>query len=332
MKTLQVLLHREWLEWRRVILGTILIITFLNLLMLVSVTRGSIWFHDKLEHEGQITIQDMRVNGSDSKRIDIQKNGQSVDIHISGDTDDESLDETLNEAVMPIKFGLQLGLQGIFIFVLFLSLFYFSDAIYRERADNSTSFYRSLPVNDHLLLGSKIAAGLIGVIGLALFLSLDYLLFTRLAVLIVGEPLNTITKVISEQISYVALIWGWLSYFIYAAIRMAPLALFLMLVGAYVKGRPLLLGIGGPLLLAVSWSIVFKSAALFRMIGKFFWGLNLATVDTWGNLQLGYDKSGLSIANPWGQLVSWETLLTLLVSALLYYSLWKIYKKNLPTG
>ncbi len=331
MKPMMILLKREWLEWQRVIIGTVLVITFLNLLMLLSVARGSSWFHETLEREGHINMEDIQINDEEIGDIDIRMDGNNLEVYIEGEKSSESVDKMLEKAAKPVAFGLRLGMQGTFVFVLFLSLFYFSDAVYKERADNSTLFYRSLPVSDHLLLGSKIIAGLTGVIGITFFLSIEYLLFMRLAIAVWGEPINTMIAAVFSQISYVGMIWDWLSYLIYAAIRMAPLALFLMLVGAYVKGRPLLIGIGGPILVAISWSIVFKSAALFKIIGKFFWGFNLAVIEPWIDMING-QGSGLEYVNPWDYIFNLDTLVAIVVSGLLYYGLWLIYRKNIPTG
>lgn len=332
MNSLVVLLKREWLEWQRVVIGTILIITFLNLLMLLSVARGSSWFHDKLEREGHINLEDIQLNDEDSFDLDIRMHGDDVEVYLEGEDTVTDIDQALERASRPVAFGLRFGMQGIFLFVLFLSLFYFSDAIYKERADNSTLFFRSLPISDHYILGSKIGAGLIGVIGLTLFLSIEYLLFMRLAVLVWGEPFNTMAAAVFSRISYVGLIWDWFSYLIYAAIRMAPLALFLMLVGTYVKGRPLLIGIGGPILLSISWAIIFKSAALFITIGKFFWGFNLALIEQWGVIDHGFNENALQYGNPWDYIFNLDTLVAIVVSALLYYGLWFVYRKNIPTG
>ena len=331
MKPMMVLLKREWLEWKRVVIGTIIVITFLNLLMLLSVARGSSWFHETLERDGQITMEDIKINDESVGDVTIHMQGEDFEIQFEEDGSSKSVDSMLKQAAKPIAFGIQLGMQATFAFVLFLSLFYFSDAIYKERADNSTLFYRSLPVSDHLLLGSKVLAGLGGVIGLTLFLSVEYLLFTRVAIMIVGEPIYTMASAVLGQVSFIGLIWNWFSYLIYAAIRMAPLALFLMLVGTYVKGRPLLIGIGGPFLFAISWAIIFKSAALFRFIGEFFWGFNLAKIDPLSQM-FNDGGSGLSYGNPWEYIFTLETLTTVLVSGLLYYGLWMIYKKNMPTG
>ena len=331
MKPLMVLLKREWLEWKRVIIGTVLVITFLNLLMLLSVSRGSAFFHDKLDQDGHINLEDIQINDEEVGDIDIRMNGNDVEVTIAGEAT-KSVEEVLSSVAGPVAFGMRFGMMGTFAFVLFLSLFYFSDAIYKERADNSTLFYRSLPLSDHLLLGSKIGAGLIGVIGLTLFLSIEYLVFIRIAIWIVGEPFTSLASLVLSHISYIGVIWDWFSYLLFAAIHMAPLALFLMLVGTFVKGRPLLIGIGAPILLSISWAIIFKSAALFKVIGKFFWGFNQVLIDQWNIMEKGMSGDIQVYGNFWAYIFNVDTLISILVSVLLYYGTWHIYRKNIPTG
>ena len=331
MKTLLILIKREWLEWRRVVIGTIAVITFMNLLMLLTVTRGSVWFHETMEEKGHITFEDVHFNDDESGDVDIRMNGNDIEVYIEGEDSVQSTGKWINKAAKPILFGMRFGMLGTFGFVLFLSLFYFSDAIFKERADNSTLFYRSLPVSDHFLLGSKMAAGMLGVIGLTLFLSIEHLLFIRLGFMIIGEPINLMAKLVMSQVSYIGIIWDWFSYLVIAGIRMVPLALFLMLVGAYVKGRPLIIGVGGPILLAISWAIIFKSGALLKTIGRFLWGFNQMLIDQWDAMEQGLDSGHLVYGNFWGYLVSVDTLISIMVSGLLYYAMWFIYRKNIPT-
>ena len=332
MKTLTVLLKREWLEWRRVAIGTILIVTFLNFLMLLSVSRGSAFFHDKLERDGHINLEDIQINDESVGDVDIRMNGNDVEITIDGNGASKSVDKWMSKMALPIIFGLRIGMMGIFGFVLFLSMFYFSDALFKEREDNSTLFYRSLPVNDHYLLGSKIAAGLIGVIGLTLFLSVEYLIFMRLAIWISGEPFNTLAASVLSHISYIGMFWDWFSYLIFAAIHMAPLALFLILVGTFVKGKPLLIGLGAPILFSISWAIVFQNIAFIKYIAKFFWGFNQVIIDQWELMEKGMDGEMLVSGNFWGYLFNFDTLISVLVSGLLYYAIWHVYRRNIPAG
>ena len=332
MKPLIVVLKREWLEWQRVIIGTILVITFLNLLMLLSVSRGSDFFKQELEEEGHILLDDFQINDDEEVDVDIRMNGSDVEITIDGENAPRSVEQILSNVAAPVVFGLRIGMMGTFAFILFLSMFYFSDSLYKERADNSTLFYRSLPVNDHLILGSKIAAGLIGVIGLTLFLSIEYLVFLRIAIWIMGEPFTFLAGLVLGQVSYLRLIWDWFGYLIFAAIHMAPLALFLMLVGSYVKGRPLLVGIGAPVLFSISWAIIFQSAAFLITIGKFFWGFNQVIIDQWETIENGLDTGIVAYGNFWAYIFNADTAISVLVSALLYYGIWYVYRKNIPTG
>jgi len=332
MKPIMILLKREWLEWNRVIIGTVLVVTFLNLLMLLSVSRGSTWFHETLEREGHINMENVQIDEENVGDVDIRKNGSEIEVYIDGSTSDKSLSDIMNQAAKPVVIGLRIGMQLTFGFVLFLSLFYFSDAIYKERADSSTLFFRSLPVSDHHILTSKVLAGLIGVMGLTIFLSIEYLIFMKVAIMLMGEPVNALASAVLSKISYVSLMWDWFAYLIFAVIRMGPLALFLMLVGTYVKGRPLLVGIGGPILLAISYSIIFRSAALFRSIGSFLWGFNQKLIEQWDMSTSGMANGPIVYGNFWGYIFNLETLFALMVSGLLYTALWMTYKKNIPVG
>lgn len=332
MRPLMTLLKREWLEWQRVIIGTILIITFLNILMLIGAVRGSNFFHQKLSEDGHILLEDLQFNDQEEIDIDIRLNGNDVEVTLDGKNAPQSMENLLSEVAVPVIYGFRIGMMAIFAFVLFLSLFYFSDAIYKERADNSTLFYRSLPLSDHLIIGSKIGAGLLAVIGLTLFLSLEYILFMRLNIWIMGQPFSYLAGLVFSQISYVRMIWGWFGYLIFAALHMAPLALFLMLVGTYVKGRPLLIGIGAPILFSVSWAILFQNAAFLRFIGEFFWGFNKIVIDQWNMVEQGMGSPNMAYGNFWGYIFNMDTAISILVSALLYYGIWHTYRKNIPTG
>jgi hypothetical protein len=332
MKTLMMLWKREWLEWRRVIIGTIVIVTFMNLLMLLSVSRGANWMHETLDEKGHITLEDIQIDNEEVGDVDIRVNGKDIEITIEGEDSNHSVDTWLQRSAMPVVMGMRIGMMATFGFVLFLSLFYFSDAIYKERADHSTLFYRSLPVSDHQILGSKISAGLLGVIGLTLFLSVEYVVFARLGIAIVGEPINTLAAQVLSKVSYLGIIWDWFSYLLYAAIRMAPLAIFLMLVGTFVKGRPLLIGIGGPILFSITWAILFQSGAFLKSLAKFFWGFNSVMFEQMESMAKGVVDGNLIYGGFLSYLFSLDTLISLLVSALLYSGMWMLYRKNIPTG
>jgi hypothetical protein len=105
-----------------------------------------------------------------------------------------------------------------------------------------------------------------------------------------------------------------------------------MLVGSYVKGRPLLVGIGAPVLFSISWAIIFQSAAFLITIGKFFWGFNQVIIDQWETIENGLDTGIVAYGNFWAYIFNADTAISVLVSALLYYGIWYVYRKNIPTG
>jgi len=121
MKPLMILLKREWLEWQRVVIGTILVITFLNFLMLLSVARGSSYFHETLGRESHINMEHFEINGDDIGEVDIRMDGNNVEIFVEGENAADDINRALSKASTPVALGLRLGMQGIFIFVLFQS-------------------------------------------------------------------------------------------------------------------------------------------------------------------------------------------------------------------
>jgi hypothetical protein len=113
---------------------------------------------------------------------------------------------------------------------------------------------------------------------------------------------------------------------------MAPLAIFLMLVGTFVKGRPLLIGIGGPILFSITWAILFQSGAFLKSLAKFFWGFNSVMFEQMESMAKGVVDGNLIYGGFLSYLFSLDTLISLLVSALLYSGMWMLYRKNIPTG
>ncbi len=335
MKVMMALLKREWLEWQRVIIGAVAVITFLNLLALFSVNRGANHLNRELDEKGHIYIEDVVINDDDGEEesysFDIRIDDDEVTVEIEGE-DHEHWEEGQEKASIGIAYYLRFGLQGIFHLVLFLALFYFADAIYKERSDNSTLFYRSLPVSDHQVLASKIIAGMLGIIGLTYVLSLEFMIVSRLALWILGQPLKPIAVMFWNNIAFGSLLYDWLVYLIVSTTRLLPLALFLMLVSSWVRGRPLIIGIGGPILAGITFAIVFGSAGLLKTIFELFINLNKMISEQW---MISDDYTGGSVelfGQFWGYLFTLETLFLLLVSGGMYATVTWLYRRNIPTA
>ncbi len=340
MRPFLALIRREWLEWRRVVLVTILVITFLQVLALFTVNRGAMHFHRQLSEAGHVSVEDMTIEtdeGPDEHySVDIRLRGDQLDVRWDrldkGDdsTIERELSELTEKPVLAMAYYMVAGFQASLYFVLFLALFYFSDALFKERADSSTLFYRSLPVSDHLVLLAKIGGGLLGIILLTLFLNLEYLLFTRFAIWILRDPVSGAVADLWGRILFLPALGDWLTYLLASAFRLLPMALFLMIVSAWVKGRPLIVGVGGPILAGVAFAILFRSGQLLRWLFEVFINITVMLKDRWHGE---FTESGLDIFNHfWGYIFSWETLFLLLASGGMYALLVWLYRRNLPVG
>lgn len=340
MRTFGTLVLREWLEWRRVIVGIILVITFLNLLALITVNRGGRHLQSELDTNGHIYFEDIKIendeNGEQRFSMDLRVEGDRVEVdieHLEGEgVDQEDIDRYTKMPAIPLAWYLMVGMQFLFATVLFLALFYFADAVYKERSDNSTLFYRSLPVSDHMILGSKVAAGMLGIIGLTLVLSLEFLFVSRIALLLLREPISSFAALTWKEINLFSAMWDWTIYLLVSTTRLLPMALFLMMVSAWVKGRPLIIGVGGPILAGVAFAIIFGSADLLKMLFELFVDLARMMSEQWlvGDT---YTGGGLELYGSfWGYLFSWQTPVLLVVSGGMYAFLVWLYRRNIPTG
>jgi len=342
MRAFMALLKREWLEWQRVIIWIVLIFTFLGFLALFTVNRWSEKINEELTRYGHFTIEDIKVEddeGNDERvSVDIQISEDELILNLERESDEEWWDEGVGDEedwekpVIPLAYFLRFALQGLFGVVLFLALFYFADAIYKERSDNSTLFYRSLPASDHLLLGSKLVAGTLGIVGLTLFISIEFLAMVRIGIWLLRDPLATLAQAYFDQIQLAGLLGDWLVYLLAAALRLLPLMLFLMLVSAWVKGRPLLIGIGGPILAGIAFAILFRSGEFLKWMFKLFVTLNRMLVEQWQVRDVYPEQVGDLYGDFWGYIFSWETLLVLVVSGAMYMAMVWLYRRNIPVS
>jgi hypothetical protein len=143
------------------------------------------------------------------------------------------------------------GLTAINLSLVFLALFYLVDSLYKERADRSTFFYRSLPVSDNALLFSKLVVGTTGFLLLSYLLGVIWVLFSRLVFpaefshLLEGNGLSL------SQMALLDLVGDWFAFHLLQFLWLLPYALYLMFISAIVRSRPLLIALGAPFLLAL---------------------------------------------------------------------------------
>ncbi len=349
------LIEREWWEWKRVILWTVGVFTFLLLLSLVPINRMSNKFESWAEDERLWIDNDMstslkfdsdELTEEEIDRIKISLSAKGIDITDRGvesldsliarskQTTKDKLSESPLAVIKPYSYGILAGFSMIQFFVLFIALFYFSDSLFKERSNYSTLFFRSQPVNDHLILLSKLKAGGIGIIGLTITMLIILLVYSRLAILTVSGDIWDIISGPLNQINIFQLFGDLILIQIVSLLWLSPLILFMMLVSATVKNRPLIVGIGIPLLLAIILQIIFGENAFVTQIGDIFGAI--AEMITSQNLISEMNVvsvEGVDLFGPfWGYLFSVRTLVSLLVSGLFYGATWIMYRKNISTN
>lgn len=158
------------------------------------------------------------------------------------------------------------GLNTINIIFMILAFFYLLDSVYKERLDVSTYFYRSLPIHDGVLLGSKLATGTLGILLLSWALGMISVLWARITFPgFFSEVLDA--KMLSlSQISYIPLAWDWLMFNILEGLWLLPYAVYLLAISTMVRSRPLLVAIGIPLVLGLLFNYFYGTAEPIRQL------------------------------------------------------------------
>lgn len=352
MKQFMALLKREYWEWNRVILWTIGVFTFLLMLSLIPMNRLSnnfeSWTEDErlwLDDEMSLSIQydDEEISEDDLERIKTKLQEKGLDI--TGN-DNEYLDSLLVKGkqtakekladsplavIKPYSYGIFSMIQ---FFVMFIGLFYFSDSLFKERSNYSTFFFRSLPVNDHWILLSKLKAGGIGIIGLTITMLIILLTYSRIAIMTVSGNIWDIISGPISQINILYLFGDLMLVQVVSLIWLSPLILFLMLVSSRVKNRRLIIGVGVPILLAITLQVIYGENAFVTQIGDIFGAITemIKQQNLIGDIKV-VPTDGVDLFGSfWNYLFSIRTLVSIVVSGLFYAATWKMYRKNISTN
>jgi len=295
---------------------------------------------NKIEEFENLSIQ-YSFNSTDSLGISneefvIQGNSESeLNKFIEVIKTDENIKITdINKIFKPdilsgLSFGILTGFVIIQLFVLFIALFYFSDSIYKERSNNSTLYFRSLPIGDHLVLFSKLKAGSIGIIGLTTIMLIILLIYAQFAVRIVSGNFWDIISIPLNQINKVDLFIDLIIYQIVTLIWISPLILFLMLVSSIVKNRPLIIGVGLPILLSITLMVVFEQNDIILQVSYIFNAIEQNLISEISNL--GTNDVNI-LGSFWKYLLTQRTLFSIIISGLIYFATWNFYRKNIPTN
>lgn len=352
MRQFMALIKREYWEWKRVILWTLGVFMFLLLLSLIQLNRTDTLSKDKTHGETEESDSDFsemesfyREQGYSEEQIDetiTKLKGMQDNSNDAFNKTDSNVKKRLtkfvgNSPVRLIKiysFGILAGFSMLQVLVLFIALFYFSDSLYKERSNYSTLFFRSLPVNDHLILFSKLKAGGIGIIGLTILMLAILLVYARIAIMTIsGDIWNLISSVI-DRVNVFGLFGDLILIQIVSLLWLSPLILFLMFVSASVKNRPLIIGIGVPLLLAATLQVVYGENAFVTQIGDAFGAIvDMILQHNLINGMTSVPAGGVDLFDSlWGELFSIRTLVSLLISSLFYGTTWIMYRKNISTN
>lgn len=327
MRPYFMLIKREWWEWRRTILWTVGIFTVLLALSMIPAARMSKHFEsvstsvDFSKGDGEIIINGMDI------LPEIMEHGSMGAL-------ENTLRDDPEKVLVPYSISLISGFHGLQILILFIALFYFSDSLYKERSDGSTLFYRSQPVGDHLILSSKIVSGVIGILGVSMIMSIILLIFAKLNLMVLSSTISDLLLPVFSRIGTIDLFKDMMVFQFVALLWLSPFILFLILISSVVKNRPLIIGIGAPILLAVFIQLIFGNHELFNLFGEMV--KELASIQTEQRLLEWDMRTSSGSIEIFGSFSSYiftlRTFVSLVIAGGFYGLTWMSYRKNIPTS
>jgi ABC-2 type transport system permease protein len=187
-------------------------------------------------------------------------------------------------------------LQMVMGFIIF---FYLVDALYAERRDRSILFWKSLPVTDTKVVGSKFltAAAVIPGVTIVVFLLTAVLLWliAGLTVLFAGtgEALAAGPVAIVKTVAFIVY---WM---IVQALWYAPLYGWLLLASAFAKRAVLLWAVLPPVVVIVAEEILFSTERFAELLGqRVVGGFELAYAQPFGGVGWHHGSTGLTALPP----------------------------------
>jgi hypothetical protein len=319
MKTFIALLIREWREWRTVILVASILYVIGLIGYTVAIYKGA----DALEDE------DFRTEWYDE---DWEQ----------AEDDEEWLSPKEWAAVGKAEglfFGwthmLRVGISFITLSLLVLSLFYLVDAVFKERADGTTFFYRGLPVTDLAVLSSKLLVGTIGFLTLSFLMGVILVYYAQLISPTQFSTLLQDSGLSPFQIASMDLLGDWSVFHILSLVLLLPYATYFLLVSTITRSRPLLIGIGVPLLLGILWRLLAGDNAFLREITSNFNILGEAMGQEWLGKDGPYAVAGESVelfGSFSGYVITVRSAISLLISGIFFSLTFYAYRRNLPVS
>ena len=320
MKAYLTLLIREWREWRTVMI----VVGSLYLLGMIG------WSVTLYQGSGALIRGDVHTEWGDFRGFDEDDDPEWL-------TPKEMANVSKSEALL---FGwshmLRVGAAFINVALLVLALFYLVDAVYKERSDGSTFFYRGLPMRDVWILSSKLVTGIIGFLGISFLLGVGWILFAqitfpgRIADLLRSAGLSV------YQIGSMDFIRDWLAFHVLQLAWLLPFAVYFLLVSTVTRSRPLLVGVGLPLLIGILWRFLIGDNALLRELTANFGMIGDALQEQWlGTEGPHHVSTGETIelfGSFAGYLLSLRTGISILIAGGLFGLTTFAYRKNLPVS
>lgn len=322
MKTFTALIVREWREWRTVIAVMSVIYLLVMAGTAVAMQRGARVIID----DGNSSYQSGEFddfNNFDEDDWDWFSNWHLADF-LSGEM---------------ILFGYVHSIRGTAVMVnlalMLLALFYLADAVYKERSDGSTYFYRALPVPDHIILLSKLTAGTVGILLLSYVYGMLAVGFTRLAVPASFMQVLEDAELSLGQIAYGGFIWDWLVFHLLQLLWLSPYAAYMLLVSTAARGRPVMVGIGLPVLLTVVIGYFLQNDVLGDLLTSNIRSVGEVLAEEMRGYASPFIDPGeeVEVYGGFGRyLLSVRSMVSVIITVGLFYGTWWAYRRNLTTS
>ncbi|MBS1272303.1 MAG: hypothetical protein MAGBODY4_01444 [Candidatus Marinimicrobia bacterium] len=328
MKQLLTMLHREWMEWRKVVYIILGVFVGLTVLSTYWTYRAA----NKLEKKSFIIRSD-----GDTLSVESSIGWGGFEWNSSGEEHPDSLDLREKMRSKPGEFfnflaWLLRGLMiGINLLVLSVSVFYLADALYKERADGSTFYYRSLPVTDFALLGAKFIFGYLGILVLSYLLSSVVALYLPLSMPGIFKEMLSEASLSLSQIRWGALFLDWGMFHIIQFIWLLPFAMYFLYISASVKGRPLLIGAGILILAVIAWQLIFGKIGFQNQIAVHLGFFSNIISEQWYNIPetLSSNAKIDLFGSFTGYLITLRTFVSLLIGGAFGWGTYYMYQRNI---
>jgi len=325
MKRFLTLMKREFLEWRTVFF----VVIGLYVLLLLVLAYGSYRISNEMQRNSFTVTRD-------GEEVIIQFDGDSGDQIQFDDEEQEPLilSERPSE-ILEVWAHIVRGLMvGVNLVVVLLAIFYLADAVFKERSDSSTFYYRSLPTSDYCLLGAKLTFGTVGILFLSFSLSILLVLFVHL---IIPSPATSIliaNGLSLSQFQYGDLVADWLAFHLLQLLWLSPFALYFLLVSTVVKSRPLLTSIGVLIVAALAWKYLFQASGIPNQITVNLGVFGDILEQQWARTpdivtpEIEMELFG----NFWQYIFSLRTVIALAISTLFGWAVLAVYRKNIEVS